>query len=74
MTAAAFMAVYAPTARELGQQLPIIGRSLAESLAALGSDPTASRAGLALIQIKGASTYVRKLREALQREACGHEQ
>ena len=68
--AAAVQALYGPTAQELAAQLPSIALSLSESLDALAKEPTAARAGMALIQVHGLAAFVAKLRELAIRDSA----
>lgn len=67
----AVAALSAPRAGEIAKQLPAVGRGLADALEGLANDPSASRAGLVLIQLSGALRFIEALREALAREGDG---
>ena len=63
--------LYQPTAHSIVEQLPAIGANLDASLKSLARDPSHARAGLAALQLNGALGLLRKLQEAIQREAAG---
>jgi hypothetical protein len=57
-----------PPVATIAEQLPAVGRHLAEALEGLAGDPTLSRAGAVLLQVNGAAQLVRRLQEAIQRQ------
>lgn len=63
--------IYAPTIASLSRQLPEIGTGIADALAALSRCPSKARAQQAAAQVAGAQAYLRRLMEALAREASG---
>jgi hypothetical protein len=60
--------LYAPTPAAIAQELPAVGRNVAEALQGLSDDPSHARAGLVAMQLHGAIGLVRKLQEAIQRQ------
>ena len=69
--AAVLADIYAPSIEALARQLPEIGTGIADALAALARCPSHTRLSQAAAQVAGAQAYLRRLQEALVREASG---
>jgi len=67
-----YAALYAPTADELRRTLPDVGDGLSAQLHELSARPTADGCDRLAINLAGAQSAVRKLREALIREGGSH--
>lgn len=66
--AAQYAALYAPTSNDLRRTLPDIADGLHTHLCELSVAPTSEGCDRLAIQLSGAQSAVRKLREALERE------
>lgn len=69
-SAATYAEHYAPAAKDLRLQLPEVGDHLMEQMYALSASPSVEACDRASIDLAGAQTAVRKLREALIREGA----
>jgi len=67
-----YAALYAPTSADLRRTLPDVGEGLSAQLQELSAHPTPDGCDRLAINLAGAQSAVRKLREALLREGGSH--